>query len=326
MENKLIVASSPHFHGKRTTQNIMLDVIIGLCPACIAAVIYFGLRAAVLIVTCIAACIAAEYLSRRVMKRPQTVGDLSCVVTGILLALNLPATLNPLMTVFGCVVAIVVIKQMFGGIGQNFVNPALTARIILMNSFPSHMTHWTAPFDYAAGADAVTTATPLGILAEGGGELPSYLDMFLGNTGGCLGETCALAILIGGVYLIVRKVISPVIPVTYLATAGCLSFLLGRDPLVDLLSGGLMLGAFFMATDYTTSPLYWKARIVFAVGCGVLTIVIREFGSLPEGVSYSIVLMNILTPLLERALKPRAFGKPKEKKPKKAKAEGGAAQ
>ena len=204
---------------------------------------------------------------------------------------------------------------MFGGIGQNFVNPALTARIILLNSFPSRMTHWVQPFDYAATADAVTTATPLGILKEGGGDLPSYLDLFLGNTGGCLGETCALALLIGGIYLIARRVISPVIPVTYLATAAVFSALLGRDPLFDLLSGGLMLGAFFMATDYTTSPLYFWGRVVFAFGCGVLTIIIREFGSLPEGVSYSIILMNILTPLIERYIKPRPFGSlPKAKK------------
>ena len=254
---KLMVSSSPHFNGGRTTQNIMLDVIIALCPAMIASVILFGLRAAVVILTCVASCILSEYLSRRVMKRPQTVGDLSCEVTGILLALNLPVTINPLIAVFGSVAAIVVVKQMFGGIGQNFVNPALTARIILLNSFPSRMTHWVQPFDYAATADAVTTATPLGILKEGGGELPSYLDLFLGNTGGCLGETCALAILLGGVYLIARRVISPVIPVTYLATVAVLSMMMGRDPLFDLLSGGLLLGAFFMATDYTTSPLYF---------------------------------------------------------------------
>ncbi len=317
---KLIVSSSPHFNGKKTTQNIMLDVIIGLAPAMAASVVVFGLRAAVVILTCVASCVLSEYLSRRVMKRPQTVGDLSCVVTGILLALNLPVTINPLMAVFGSVAAIVVVKQMFGGIGQNFVNPALTARIILMNSFPAPMTHWTAAFDYGATADAVTTATPLAAYAgfnETGGHIP-YLDMFLGRTGGCLGETCALAILIGGIYLIVRKVISPVIPVTYLATVAVFSALLGRDPLFDLLAGGLMLGAFFMATDYTTSPLYFKARIVFAVGCGLLTVVIREFGSLPEGVSYSIVLMNILTPLIERYVKPTAFGKVKEKKGKGA--------
>ena len=256
-----------------------------------------------------ASCILCEYLCRRVMKRPQTVGDLSCVVTGILLALNLPVTINPLMAVFGCVAAIVVVKQMFGGIGQNFVNPALTARIILLNSFPSRMTHWVQPFDYGATADAVTTATPLGILKEGAAqELPSYLDLFLGNHPGCLGETCALAILLGGLYLIVRRVISPVIPLTYLATAALFSALFGRDPLFDLLTGGLLLGAFFMATDYTTSPLYFWGRVVFAFGCGLLTMVIREFGSLPEGVSYSIILMNILTPLIERAIKPRPFG------------------
>ena len=312
---KLMVSSSPHFNGGRTTQNIMLDVIIALCPAMIASVILFGFRAAVVILTCVASCILSEYLSRRVMKRPQTVGDLSCVVTGILLALNLPVTINPLIAVFGSVAAIVVVKQMFGGIGQNFVNPALTARIILLNSFPSRMTHWVQPFDYAATADAVTTATPLGILKEGGGELPSYLDLFLGNTGGCLGETCALAILLGGIYLIVRRVISPVIPVTYLATVAVLSMMMGRDPLFDLLSGGLLLGAFFMATDYTTSTLYFWGRIVFAFGCGLITMLIREFGSLPEGVSYSIILMNIITPLIERAIKPRPFGSlPKAKK------------
>ena len=312
--DKLIVSSSPHFNGKRTTQNIMLDVIIGLAPAMLASIVYFGVKAAAVILTCVASCVLSEFLCRKVMKRPQTVGDLSCVVTGVLLALNLPATIHPLIAVFGSVVAIVVVKQMFGGIGQNFVNPALTARIILMNSFPARMTHWVAPFDYAATADSITTATPLGILKEGGGALPSYLDLFLGKTGGCLGETCALAILIGGIYLIARRVISPVIPVTYLATAAVFSLLFGRDPIFDLLSGGLMLGAFFMATDYTTSPLYFWGRVVFAIGCGALTLVIREFGSLPEGVSYSILLMNILTPLIERYIKPKAFGSPKKAK------------
>lgn len=312
--DKLIVSSSPHLNGKRTTQNIMLDVIIGLAPAMLASIVYFGVKAAAVILTCVASCVLSEFLCRKVMKRPQTVGDLSCVVTGVLLALNLPATIHPLIAVFGSVVAIVVVKQMFGGIGQNFVNPALTARIILMNSFPARMTHWVAPFDYAATADSITTATPLGILEEGGGELPSYLDLFLGKTGGCLGETCALAILIGGIYLIARRVISPVIPVTYLATAAVFSLLFGRDPIFDLLSGGLMLGAFFMATDYTTSPLYFWGRVVFAIGCGALTLVIREFGSLPEGVSYSILLMNILTPLIERYIKPKAFGSPKKAK------------
>ncbi len=313
---KLIVSSSPHFHGKKTTQNIMLDVIIGLSPAMIASVVMFGFRAAVVILTCVASCVLSEYLCRRAMKRPQTVGDLSCVVTGVLLALNLPVTIHPLIAVFGSIVAIVVVKQMFGGIGQNFVNPALTARIVLMNSFPARMTHWTAAFDYSATADAATAATPLASFAANadGTYVPDYLEMFLGAHGGCLGETCALAIILGGVYLIARRVISPVIPLTYLGTAAVFSLLLGRDPLFDFLAGGLMLGAFFMATDYTTSPLYFWGRVVFAAGCGILTIVIREFGSLPEGVSYSIVLMNILTPLIERWIRPRAFGMEKEKK------------
>ena len=306
---KLIVSSSPHFNGGRTTQNIMLDVIIALVPAMVASVILFGFRAAVVILTCVATCVLSEYLCRRVMKRPQTVGDLSCVVTGILLALNLPVTINPLIAVFGGVVAIVVVKQMFGGIGQNFVNPALTARIILLNSFPSRMTHWVQPFDYTATADAITTATPLGILKEGAGEaLPSYLDLFLGNNAGCLGETCALAILIGGVYLIARRVISPVIPVTYLATAALFSALFGRDPLFDLLSGGLLLGAFFMATDYTTSPVTKTGQLIFGLGCGLLTVFIRYFGSYPEGVCYSIMIMNLVVALIDKAVKPSRFG------------------
>ena len=294
--NKLIVSSSPHFHAKDTTAGIMLDVIIALTPAMIASVIIFGFRAAVIILTTVASCILSEYLSRVVMKRRQTVGDLSCVVTGILLAMNLPVSINPLIAAFGGVVAIVVVKQMFGGIGQNFVNPALTARIILMNSFPAKMTAWTTPMDHSY-FDAMTTATPLGILSEGTGEaLPSYLDMFLGNTGGCLGETCALALLIGGVYLVARRVISPVIPVTYLATAAVLSLLLGRDPLFDRLSGGLLLGAIFMATDYSTSPLTVKGQIIYAIGCGFITFMIRVFGNYPEGVSFSILLMNIIAP------------------------------
>ncbi|MEG1426253.1 MAG: RnfABCDGE type electron transport complex subunit D [Oscillospiraceae bacterium] len=309
--NKLIVSSSPHFNGRDTTQTIMRDVIIALTPAVIASVVYFGLQAAILIFVTVTSSFLSEYLCRRVMKRKQTVGDLSCVVTGILLALNLPPSVSPIIAAFGGVIAIVVVKQMFGGIGQNFVNPALTARIILMNSFPSKMTAWTTPFD------AATTATPLGILKSGAGEaVPSYLNLFLGNRAGCLGETCILAILIGGIYLIARKVISPVIPVTYLGTAAIFSLLLGRDPLFDLMAGGLVLGAVFMATDYTTSPIHTKARIVYAIGCGILTILIRAFASLPEGVSYSIVIMNILVPLIERAVKVRPFGAARKERAK----------
>ena len=308
---KMIVSSSPHFNSRTTTQTIMLDVIIAMVPAMIASVVIFGFRSVTTILTCIASCILSEYVCRKVMKRKQTVQDLSCVVTDILLALNLPVSISPIIAAFGGVIAIVVVKQMFGGIGQNFVNPALTARIVLMNSFPAKMTNWTAPLS----ADAVTTASPLGILSEGTGQaMPSYMDMFLGNTAGCLGETFALAIILGGAYLIIRKVISPVIPLTYLATAAVFSFAFGRDPIMDLLSGGLMLGAFFMATDYTTSPIHTKARVVFAIGCGVFTMLIRQFGSLPEGVSYSIVIMNILVPLIERVVTIKPFGKIKENK------------
>lgn len=313
---KLIVSSSPHFNTKTTTSTIMRDVIIAMVPALIASIIYFGLNALILIIVSVGSCVLCEYFSRKVMKRKQTIGDLSAVVTGLLLAFNMPASISPIIVAFGAVIAIVVVKQMFGGIGQNFVNPALTARIVLMNSFPSKMTAWATTFD------GITTATPLAVITEldattsatstsavTSADLPTYLEMFIGNRAGCLGETCILALLIGGIYLVVRKVISPVIPVTYMATAVILSALLGRDPLMDLLAGGLVLGAVFMATDYATSPIHTKARVVFAVGCGVLTILIREFGSLPEGVSYSIMIMNILVPLIERVVKVKPFGK-----------------
>ena len=311
MEQKLIVSASPHLRSGATTQKIMLDVIIALATAAVASVILFGPRALLLMAVSVASCVVCEYICRRVLKRPQTVNDLSAVVTGLLLAFNLPPEINPLVAVFGAVVAIVVVKQMFGGIGQNFVNPALTARIILMTSFPTRMTTWTAPFAYMNGeADAMTTATPLALSAQGATDsLPGLLQMFLGVRGGCLGETCALALLLGGIYLVARRVISPVIPVCYLGTAAVFSLLLGRNVLFDLMAGGLLLGAIFMATDYTTSPLTVKGKVIYGIGCGLLTMLIRVFGSLPEGVSFSIVLMNILVPLIERISRPKPFGK-----------------
>ena len=311
MEQKLIVSASPHLRSGTSTQKIMLDVIIALAPAAVASVILFGPRALLLMAVSVASCVVCEYICRRVLKRPQTVNDLSAVVTGLLLAFNLPPEINPLVAVFGAVVAIVVVKQMFGGIGQNFVNPALTARIILMTSFPTRMTTWTAPFAYMNGeADAMTTATPLALSAQGATDsLPGLLQMFLGVCGGCLGETCALALLLGGIYLVARRVISPVIPVCYLGTAAVFSLLLGRNVLFDLMAGGLLLGAIFMATDYTTSPLTVKGKVIYGIGCGLLTMLIRVFGSLPEGVSFSIVLMNILVPLIERISRPKPFGK-----------------
>ena len=311
MEEKLVVSSSPHIRSGATTRKIMLDVILALVPAAIAAVIVFGPHALLIMAVTIVSCVLSEYICRRVMKRENTIGDLSAVVTGLLLAFNLPVTIHPLMAAFGGMVAIVVVKQMFGGIGQNFVNPALTARIILMNSFPTPMTTWAKPFYYLHPSDAITTASPLNLLKQGASidQLPSYLHMFIGDRAGCLGETCALALLLGGIYLVARKVISPVIPLCYLGTAAVLSAVMGRNVLIDLLSGGLMLGAIFMATDYTTSPITTKGKIIFAVGCGIITMLIRNFGSLPEGVSYSIVVMNILVPLIDSATRPVAFGK-----------------
>ena len=304
---KLFASSSPHLKTTASTRKIMLDVIIALIPAAVASIVFFGGGAAMTIGICVMISVVAEYFSRIIMKREQTIGDLSAVVTGLLLALNLPANINPLIAAFGCVAAIVVVKQMFGGIGMNFVNPALAARIILMVSFPSAMTTWMP--SRLSGVDAITCATPLA------SETPySYVDLLLGNHGGSMGETCAIALVIGGLYLIVRKVIVPTIPVIYIGVAALLSFVLGLDPVEQVLSGGLLLGAIFMATDYTTSPITKWGKVVYAAGCGVLTILIRTYAAVPEGVSFSILIMNILTPLIENVTAPRAFGEVKEGK------------
>ena len=320
---KLLVSASPHIHSPETTTGVMGDVIISLLPALVMAVVWFGSRALVLTAVCIGTAVLAEWVSRRVMKRPNTLGDLSAVVTGLILALNLPATLPLWMAAIGSIVAIVVVKQMFGGIGQNFVNPAMTARIILMVSFPTAMARWTAPLASAWSADAVTTATPMVSLAASSGgnlsaDLPSLWQMLVGYHGGSMGEVCALALLVGGVYLIIRRVISPIIPAAYIGTVAVWMLLAGHGDLrfvaYELLGGGLLLGAFFMATDYATSPITAKGKWIFGIGCGIITSVIRLYGSLPEGVSFSIILMNILVPHIERLTLPRAFGAEKEKK------------
>lgn len=313
MNSNMYVSASPHLRSGISTTSIMRDVIIALLPSVVAGSIIFGVRALLIVALTVASCVVSEYISRKVMKRNNTIGDLSAVVTGVLLGLNYPVGINPVMAVFGGVVAIVVVKQMFGGIGQNFVNPALAARIILLVSFPTDMTTWASPFYYTQGAvDAVTSATPLAQNAAGTFS-GSYLDLFLGNVGGCIGETCALAILLGGIYLIARKVISPIIPATYIATVFVLAFVMGQDPVFHILSGGVMLGAFFMATDYTTSPITSKGKVIFAIGCGLMTMLIRVYANLPEGVSFSIVLMNILVPHIENLTRPKAFGKIKKK-------------
>lgn len=306
--SQLKVSVSPHLHDERTSRSIMLDVIIALIPAIIAAGIIFGPRAILVIAVTVAACVISEYVTCRILKRPNPTNDLTAVITGILLALNLPVSIPLWMAIVGGCIAIVIVKQFFGGVGQNFVNPAIAARIVLLVSFASFMSSWSEPFYYLKdAADTVSTATPLAQM-ESGGTLPSVMDMFLGIRSGSLGETCGLALILGGIYLLIRRVISPVIPVCFIATAVLLTWLWGGPPVYHLFGGGLLLGAIFMATDYTTTPATIKGQIIFGIGCGVITAVIRMFASLPEGVSYSILLMNILVPHIDTLTTPKTFG------------------
>ena len=306
----LLIEPSPHIKCALTTQKVMLNVLIALLPAVIAGTLLFGLRALVLVVLCAAFCVIFELLFNIITKKPQTVSDLSAVVTGVLLGLNLPPSLPIYMAAIGCFAAIVVVKQFFGGIGQNFANPAITARIVLMLSFGRYMTTWTAPFSYSAGSvDAVSAATPLADPEA----IPSYTDMFLGVRAGCIGETCIAALLVGGLYLIARGLIDPVTPIAFIGTVTLFAFLCGHDVPVQLMSGGLVIGAFFMATDYSTTPITRKGKLIFGIGCGIITSVIRFFGVYPEGVSFSILVMNILVPLIDRYTQPKPFGAKKEK-------------
>jgi len=315
MENsRFLVSSSPHIRSGETTQRIMLDVIIALMPALLAGVFYFGLNALTLTAVAVAFAVAAEAVMQKILGKPVTVNDLSAVVTGILIAFNVPVTLPLWMVAVGSIFAIAIAKQCFGGLGYNFINPALAARAMLLASWPVRMTGWVAP-----GADAVSTATPLAILKGGeaaGQALPGLLDMFIGNIGGCIGETSALALIIGGAYLLYRGVINIRIPVSYIGTVAVLTFLFGgfdsSAMFYHVLAGGLFLGAIFMATDYSTSPMTPKGQIIFGIGCGFLTSVIRFFGGYPEGVSYSILLMNLATPLIDKYTMPRKFGEVKK--------------
>ena len=320
-DKKLTVSASPHVRSAQTVSGIMLNVIIALIPALAASVWLFGLRVLLVCAVTVSVSVLSEYIARKVMKRHNTIGDLSAVVTGLILAFNLPVSIPLWMAAIGSVIAIVVAKQFFGGIGQNFVNPAIAGRIILMVSFPTAMTTWTAPFAYKSTQGTITTATPL---AAEESELPSLLEMFLGMRGGSLGETCAAALIIGGLYLIIRKIISPSIPLSFIGTVAVIMLIAGKGDLsfvaYQLLSGGLMLGAFFMATDYATSPINFKGKIIFGIGCGIITSMIRLFGSLPEGVSFAIILMNILVPHIENLTTPKPFGTVKEKKSKEKEA------
>ena len=312
MDNKLIVTAAPHITSPDSTAKIMQRVCIALLPTLVASVIIFGFKALVLTVVTVAACVLFEYGYCKLVGRENPIGDFSAVVTGLLLAFNMPATMPWWMAVVGAFIAIVVVKQLFGGIGYNFANPAIVGRIALAVGFASRMANYPIP---DGTVDALASATPLAVSAELGSA--DYLTLFLGNHGGVLGETCALTILIGGIYLIITKVISPMIPVTYLATVAVLSLCFGLDPIVQLLSGGLMLGAFFMATDYVTSPTTQKGKLIFGIGLGIITMMIRHFGTMNEGVSFAILLMNLLVPYIDVLTRQDKLGIAKAKKSKK---------
>ena len=310
--NMLNVSSSPHVRDNSSTRRIMLDVCIALLPACIFGVVNFGMRALAVLAVSVITCVVSEYLFEYFMHRPITVGDLSAVVTGLLLGMNMPHTIPLWIVMLGSVFAIIVVKQLFGGLGQNFMNPALAARCFLLISFAGRMTSFTY--------DGVTGATPLALLKSG--ESVNVLSMFLGTTAGVIGETSTVAILVGALYLIMRKVITPLIPMVYLAVFSVFILLFGGHGFdmtylaAELCGGGLMLGAFFMATDYVTSPVNTVGRIIYGIILGILTGLFRIFGNSAEGVSYAIIFSNILVPLIEKLTVPRAFGVVREKKSK----------
>ena len=312
-----VVSGTPHVRSKESIQSIMRDVIIALVPATAAGIYYFGINALILIIAAIASSVIFEALCQKIMKKPVTVSDLSAVVTGLLLAMNLPAAAPVWVAIVGSAFAIIFGKQLFGGLGQNFINPALAGRAFLLASYPTEMTTWSVPNGLEV-ADAATYATPLAQLKAG--HLDASLgELVLGQCGGTIGETCAIALIIGGVYLLYKHVISWKIPVIYIATVAILFGVIGRHgvrmPLQEIMAGGVMLGGIFMATDYASSPVTAKGQIIFAVGAGLITYLIRTFGGYPEGVSYSILIMNCAVPLIERFTEPTIFGAlPKAKK------------
>ncbi len=318
MDYKLIVSSSPHIHDKRTTTDVMLDVIIALIPATIMGLYYFGLRAGLVLLTSVISCVLCEYIYQKASGKTVAVGDLSAAVTGLLLGLNLPSSIPLWMVVIGSIFAIALVKQLYGGIGKNFLNPALAARCFMIIAWAGAMTVYKEPFS----PDAISQATPLAVLnGTSTGDLPAIKDAFIGNIPGSIGETSSIALLLGGLYLIFKKVISWRIPVCYIGIVALLTALFGENiyslnvvsyVLLELFCGGLMLAAIFMATDYTTSPTTKSGQIIFGIGCGVLTFVIRRFGGYPEGASFGILLMNLLTPIIDRYTVPKSFGEVKK--------------
>lgn len=312
MDEKLNVSYAPHIRTERYISTTMRDVLIALVPALCGGVYFFGIRALIVTLVSVCACMLSEYIWTVLAKKKNSLPDLSAAVTGVLLAFCMPPSVPYYMVTVGAVFAIIIVKSFFGGLGQNIVNPALAARAFLLACWPVAMTDYSIP-----GADAVSGATPLAVMkGVGEGTLASYRDLFLGtNIGGCIGEVSALLILIGALYLFVRKVISHVIPITYILTVGVFGLLFSKDGfmqgdfLYSILAGGVMLGGVFMATDYTTSPLTAKGQALYAFLAGIITGVIRVYGGYPEGVTYAILVMNIATPLIDKAIVPKTFGK-----------------
>lgn len=318
MEKLLNVSSSPHAHEKHNVHSIMRDVVIALIPAFLVGVYLFGFKALWVTFITVISCVAFEVIWQKFTHQKVTITDLSAVVTGLLLAFNLPPSLPMYVPIVGAFVAIILAKQCFGGIGQNFINPALAARAFLLAAYPKAMTSFELPERFIGSLtngnlDTLSGATPLVAFKTGNAAaMPSMVDAFLGNVGGCIGEISALALLIGGLYLIYKKVISWHIPVCYLGTLFVMTLVFSNHGVVgsftSLFLGGVMLGAFFMATDYTTTPMTKKGQIIFAIGAGIIASVIRLFGGYPEGVSYSILLMNLVVPLIDKFTKPVRFG------------------
>jgi electron transport complex protein RnfD len=310
MSNPLVVASSPHIRANMSTRMIMANVIGALVPAGLAGIYFFGPRAAAVAAVSITSCVASEAVWQKLSGKRATVSDLSAALTGLLLAYNVPPSIPLWMAAIGGVFSIIIVKQFFGGLGQNIMNPALAGRAMMLICWPVAMTTWTL--------HGVSGPTPLSIIKFSGQGLPSVIDALVGNIGGCVGETSALALIAGGGYLIWRGIISWRIPAAYIATVALMSALLGRSGgfLLETLSGGLILGAFFMATDYATSPMTAPGQIIFALGCGLITSLIRAFGGYPEGVSYSILIMNLAVPIIDRLTPPRVLGEANRHAPK----------
>jgi len=327
MSNLLNVSPSPHAHGKESTQKLMLNVVVALIPAFITSVFYFGIGAIIVTATSVASCLLFEYLIQRfILKKPISITDGSALVTGILLAFNLPSNIPVFTIITGSFIAIAVAKMTFGGLGNNPFNPALVGRVFMLISFPVQMTSWPVPKGLATGyTDAVTGATPLAIIKEGlkNGEslsslmdkIPTPVQMFLGNMGGSMGEVAAVALLVGFVYLLFRKVITWHIPVSVIGSMAIFTTILwlvnpenNADPMFHILAGGVLLGAIFMATDYVTSPMVPKAMLIYGCGIGIITVIIRVYGSYPEGVSFAILIMNAFVPLMNTYIKPKRFG------------------